>query len=177
MSLAALLHRSGKRLLWGCCISGAYLASGPAAMAASPTAEQALGLQPVQKDVEYDRPAADAVAKCSIQVEKVGKASGWVVKSEDGRTLRRFIDTDGDNTVDQWSYYADGLEVYRDVDSNANGKADQCRWLNTGGSRWAVDTNEDGKVDAWKSISAEEAMLKQCKQWPIATRAASNGCC
>ena len=48
--------------------------------------------------------------------------------------LRKFVDTNGDNVVDQWSYYKDGVEVYRDIDSNFNGKADQYRWFNTGGT-------------------------------------------
>jgi thiol-disulfide isomerase/thioredoxin len=49
------------------------------------------------------------------------------------------------------------LEVYRDADLNFNGKADQYRWFHTGGSRWGLDRDEDGKVDVWKTISAEEA--------------------
>ena len=48
------------------------------------------------------------------------------------------------------------LEVYRDVDRNFNGKADEYRWLNTAGSRWGLDPNEDSKIDTWKVISAEE---------------------
>lgn len=155
MSLASLLRKSGRRLLWGCCLAAPLACAGNAS-AATPSVEQALGLVPVQKDVEYDRPAADAIAKCTIDVEKQGTSSGWHVKDVDGSTLRRFIDTNGDNTVDLWSYYADGIEVYRDVDSNANGKADQFRWLNTAGSRWGMDADEDGKIDTWKSISAEE---------------------
>ena len=35
----------------------------------------------------------------------------------DGVILRKFVDTNDDNVVDQWSYYKDGLEVYRDIDS------------------------------------------------------------
>ena len=54
----------------------------------------------------------------------------------------------GDNVVDTWSYYKNGLEVYRDGDLNFNGKADQYRWFHTGGSRWGLDKNEDGKLDA-----------------------------
>jgi len=123
---------------------------------ANPTAEQALQLKPVQKDVDYDKPSAEEVAKCTIKVEKAGNTSGWVVFDPSGQIIRRFTDTNGDNTVDQWSYFNEGLEVYRDVDSNSNGKADQFRWLNTGGSRWATDANEDGVVDSWKNISAEE---------------------
>ncbi|MFM8434606.1 MAG: redoxin family protein, partial [Planctomycetia bacterium] len=62
-----------------------------------------------------------------------------------------------DRVVDRWSYYKDGAEVYRDVDSNHNAKADQARWLGAGGSRWGVDEDENGTIDAWKTISAEEA--------------------
>src|SRR5262249_610120 len=45
----------------------------------------------------------------------------------------------------------------REVDSNFNGKPDQYRWFNAGGSRWGVDGNEDGRIDSWKAISREEA--------------------
>ena len=50
-----------------------------------------------------------------------------------GKILREFVDTNGDNVVDRWSYFKDGVEVYRDIDENFNGKADQHRWLNTAG--------------------------------------------
>jgi thiol-disulfide isomerase/thioredoxin len=66
------------------------------------------------------------------------------------------MDTNGDGKVDQWCYFKDGLEVYRDIDSNFNGKADQYRWFNTAGSRWGVDKDEDGAIDNWAFISAEE---------------------
>ena len=79
-----------------------------------------------------------------------------MVEGPDGRVLRKFVDTNGDNVVDQWSYYKDGLEVYRDIDSTFKGKADQYRWFNTGGTRWGVDKGETGKIDSWKMISAEE---------------------
>ena len=50
-----------------------------------------------------------------------------------------------------------GLESYRDVDSNFNNKVDQSRWLNLSGTRWGIDRNEDGKIDTWRSISAQES--------------------
>jgi thiol-disulfide isomerase/thioredoxin len=106
--------------------------------------------------VDYDRPSPEDIPKCKIQARKINGRVGWIVESPEGVILRKFVDTNGDNVVDQWSYYKDGLEVYRDIDSNFNGKADQYRWFNTGGSRWALDPNEDGVIDAWKSISAEE---------------------
>ncbi|MEN6406257.1 MAG: thioredoxin-like domain-containing protein [Thermoguttaceae bacterium] len=124
--------------------------------AASPSAEQALKLMPVQSGVDYDRPGPEEIAKCKIQAKKLDGRVGWIIESPDGVILRRFVDTNNDNVVDQWSYYKDGLEVYRDIDSNFNGKPDQYRWFHTGGSRWAIDANEDGVIDSWKSISAEE---------------------
>lgn len=36
----------------------------------------------------------------------------------------RFVDTNGDNVVDQWSYYKDGVEVCRDEDVKFTGKAE-----------------------------------------------------
>jgi len=125
--------------------------------AAKPTAEQALELAPVQKDVPYQRPAKDDATKCVVEAVSDGGASGWTVRDPSGLTLRRFLDTNQDNKLDLWCYFRDGIEVYRDVDSNFNGKADEYRWLGTAGTRWGIDANEDGKPDSWNRISPEEA--------------------
>ena len=127
-----------------------------AVMATTPTADQALSLIPVQQGVDYDRPGSKDASNCKIIAKKINGQVGWIVEGPDGAILRRFIDTNGDNVVDQWSYYKDGVEVYRDIDSNFNGKADQHRWFNTGGTRWGLDLKEDGVIDSWKTISAEE---------------------
>jgi peroxiredoxin len=125
----------------------------------APTVDKTLTLfRPVQKDVEIETPAAEDFPKCKLSVERRGKTSGWVVLGPAGQVLRRFADADGDGVVDQWRYYNHGLEVYRDIDTNNNAKADQYRWLNMAGSRWAVDSNEDGKIDGWKVLSPEEAI-------------------
>ncbi|MFO1022463.1 MAG: thioredoxin, partial [Planctomycetales bacterium] len=135
-----------------------FAVASPSGQAAdSPTAKMALGFKPVQADIEYEIPTAAEVEKCTIKVERKGKRSGWVVFGPNGQVLRRFADTNGDNVVDQWSYYNRGIEVYRDLDTNNNNKVDQCRWLTAEGTRWGLDTNEDGKIDSWKSLSAEEA--------------------
>lgn len=140
------------------CIAGVCLASNATAVrAAGPTAEQALKLMPVQKGVDFDLPTPAEAAKCKITVQKIGGQDGWIVEDPSGKILRRFLDTNGDKVVDTWCYYKDGIEVYRDIDSNFNNKADQYRWFNTGGTRWGIDTNEDGAIDSWKCISAEEA--------------------
>jgi thiol-disulfide isomerase/thioredoxin len=124
---------------------------------AAPSVEDALKLAPVQAGIEYDSPTAEEAKACKISPEKINGATAWVVRGADGAVLRQFSDSNNDNVVDTWSYYRGGLEVYRDADLNFNGKAEQYRWFHTGGSRWALDKNEDGKIDAWKSISAEEA--------------------
>lgn len=125
--------------------------------AASPSAEQALKLLPVQQGVDFDRPADQQIAECKITAKRFEGYVGWVVESPQGLLLRKFVDTNGDNVVDQWSYYQDGMEVYRDIDADFDGKADQYRWFHTAGSRWGLDPNEDGRIDQWKAISAEEA--------------------
>ena len=123
---------------------------------AEPSVTQALKLRPIQSSVQYDTPTAAAATKCTLKVETVGSSSGWIVRAEDETLLRRFIDTNDDNKVDLWCYFKDGVEVYRDIDADFNGKADQYRWLGTAGTRWGIDQSENGTIDRWKSISAEE---------------------
>lgn len=118
----------------------------------APKVEDALAFTPVQKDVDYDRPSDPK--QCSMQTDEDG--NGWIVRDSSGQILRQFADTDGDKVVDQWAYFKDGLEVYRDIDSNHNGKVDQCRWFNTAGTRWGIDRDENGVIDVWRVISAEE---------------------
>jgi len=136
-------------------VATAVLAISPANTWAAPTAEQALALKPIQTDIEYDVPSAEAAGKCKIEAARE-LGSGWIVREQSGQMLRRFLDTNNDKKLDQWSYFKDGIEVYRDVDANFNGKADQYRWVGTGGTRWGLDKNEDGIVDNWKMISPEE---------------------
>lgn len=124
--------------------------------AAPPTPKGALELSPIQSHIGYDRPTAAEVPRCSVKADKYGGGTAWFVYGPEGVILRRFADSNGDNVVDQWSYFSDGLEVYRDVDSDFNGRADQYRWLHTAGTRWGTDTDEDGKIDHWKTISAQE---------------------
>lgn len=134
----------------------AQLAVSASPALAGPPLEQAMALKPTQADVDYSQPTGEELKKCAIQAEAIGESKGWVVRDADGQVLRKFVDTNGDNVVDQWCYFRDGLENYRDIDTNFNGKVDQCRWLNMAGSRFGLDKNEDGKIDEWTRISPEE---------------------
>ncbi|MEX2175256.1 MAG: TlpA disulfide reductase family protein [Pirellulaceae bacterium] len=138
-------------------VAAVAFASGGLATAAKPTAADALKLGPVQKDVAFDEPAGAEIERCLVEVETVGGITGWVVKTSGGQILRRFLDTNGDNKVDQWCYFKDGIEAYRDIDANFNNKADQYRWLGTAGTRWGLDEDENQRIEAWKTLSAEEA--------------------
>ncbi|MDR2756600.1 MAG: hypothetical protein LBC20_12920 [Planctomycetaceae bacterium] len=116
--------------------------------------EQGLNYRPVQGDTEIDIPSEQDVKLCEIKVSD--DKHGLIILSPQKNTLRIFSDTNSDGRVDQWSYFQNGVEVYRDIDSNGNGKADQYRWLNNAGTRWGIDANEDKVIDYWKEISAEE---------------------
>ena len=124
--------------------------------AAQPSVEYALGLKPKQS-VDYDIPDEQEAKVATLSMEKANGMTSWVVRSAQGILLRRFADTNGNRVVDQWSYCKDGLEVYRDIDTDHNTNPDQCRWLGVAGSRWGIDANEDGSIDAWKILSPEEA--------------------
>lgn len=139
----------------GVLASLASFAEGPA-IAAQPTVEYALGLRP-RHAVDYDIPDAAAAEQATLSMEKADGMTAWVVKSAKGTLLRRFADTNGDRVVDHWSYFRDGLEVYRDIDADHNAKPDQARWLGAAGSRWGIDTDGDEQLDRWKVLSAEEA--------------------
>jgi thiol-disulfide isomerase/thioredoxin len=135
--------------------AASFFLYGAVAMAQNPTPAEALGLAPVQSDVDFAKPTAEEAKKCKVDVVGGGK-TGWVVYDSAGVTLRRFVDNNGDQKIDLWCYYKDGIEVYRDVDSNFDGKADQYRWLGVAGLRWGIDEDQDGAIDSWKKISAEE---------------------
>ncbi|MEY2727410.1 MAG: Thiol-disulfide oxidoreductase ResA [Planctomycetota bacterium] len=114
---------------------------------------------PIQKGVEYDTPKPEDFAKCRLVQEK----NSFVIYGPANEPLRRFTDANGDGPPDVYHYYRLGLEVYREIDTNGDHKAkrntrpDQFRWLNWGGTRWGVDANEDGRIESWKMISAQEA--------------------
>lgn len=119
-------------------------------------AETVLGYRP-SHPVEIETPTGADIKKCELKVEQEGKGSGWALYGPQGQLLRRFMDTDADGKVDQFKYFQYGLEVYRDLDTDGDNKVDQSRWFNTQGTRWGVDSDQDGTIDSWKIISAEEA--------------------
>src|ERR1700736_3335563 len=143
---------TGCVLLWGGAVSVGW--------AAPPTVSQMLNFHPKQDGVVCSTPSAQEQEACKVELVSGSKpgSSGWLLRDPQGRPLRRFFDSNGDRQIDVLSYYLDGVEVYRETDSNLNGKIDQYRWLNAGGMKWGIDLDEDDKhrIDTWKQISAEE---------------------
>lgn len=147
---------------WRCLFTGLaavllLTALAPSSVWAQPSVDEALKLKPVQLDIDYETPTEKAdITASTIEGAKIDGHTAWVVRGPNSQLLRRFIDTNDDNRVDQWCYFQNGIEVYRDLDTDFNGKADEYRWMGTAGTRWGIDKNEDRKVDDWKLISAEE---------------------
>jgi Thioredoxin-like len=144
---------------WGCSatLGCTLLANSAFAKPTLPSATQALELTPVQSDIDFAKPNAAKLDQCTVTMETIGNVKSYLVKNEIGQILRRFSDTNNDTKVDTWCYFNDGIEIYRDIDTDGNGKADQYRWFGVAGMRWALDKDEDTRIDSWKQISAEEA--------------------
>jgi hypothetical protein len=116
-----------------------------------------LGYRPRQEGVNYTTPTAEAANTCTVELVKgQSKGSGWLLKDSAKQPLRLFFDTNGDNKIDVWAYYRDGVEVYREIDTTFSGKPDQYRWFGSAGMKWGVDNDHDGKISYWKAISPEE---------------------
>lgn len=129
----------------------------PLLASAQQTPAKLLGWRPSQPGIEYDTPTDPAaIQACKIEhVEKDRKAIGYMLRDGQGKILRRYVDTSGDGKLDQWSYYQDGFEVFRDIDLDGDLHVDECRWLNMAGTRHA--TIAKSKITGWKQLSAEEA--------------------
>lgn len=125
---------------------------------AAPTVSAILNFKPKQEGVVPSMPDGTRLAECKVELVKGrgNKGSGWLLRDVDGKPMRLFFDTNEDNKIDVWSYYKDGVEIYREIDSTFQGKPDQYRWLNSAGTKWGVDENRDGQIDSWKVISPEE---------------------
>ncbi len=145
-----------KGLLAGCLL---WLGNVASVWAAPPTVAEMLTLKPGFDDVQITTPAPEEYASCEVKLVTSSRAgsSGWLLLDAKKQPLRRFFDGNGDKKIDMWSYYKDGQEVFREIDSNFNGSADQFRWLNSAGMKWGVSSGENGKIDYWRMISSQEA--------------------
>ena len=151
---------------------------GRSSLAANPSAAQALKLTPIQEGVDYDRPTPEEAAKCKISAKKIDGHVGWVVESPEGTILRKFVDTNGDNVVDQWSYYKDGVEVYRDIDSELQRQGRSIPLVQHRPARAGASTRRNrtrrARIDRLESrFRRKRSRPRWWPPWPSATWTAS----
>jgi tetratricopeptide (TPR) repeat protein len=140
------------------------------AFAQSPAPAEMLDpkLAPKFEDVNCTVPTPDELKNCSVELVKgtVPNSNGWLLLDANKKPLRRYfnstgrMDKDGHTKVDTWSYFKDGVEVYREFDTSGRGIPNNFRWLNTGGMKWGIGglDSRTGKwtINSWRMISAEE---------------------
>ncbi len=149
---------------WPTLLATALLLAGSTvaqAQPAAPSVEQMLDARfaPKQKDVPIATPAAADYKDCTVHAIAGSRpgSTGWELLDGKKQPLRRYFGGKGaKGGVDTWCYFKDGVEVYREIDSNSDGIPDQFRWLNAAGLKWGMDLNGDGKIDSWRIIAAEE---------------------
>lgn len=138
-------------------LAASVLLAGVAA-AQAPRVEDVLARLPNQPGVNVTTPTGVDLAGCKVDAIKYpnSPAVGVVVKDAAGRTVRQFIDTTGGGKFNIFSFYLDGVESYREVDSDGSGKPDQYRWLGANGGKWGGDPKKTGAITTWYVISPEE---------------------
>ena len=142
-------------------VAGLILTSGVCGTAAAQNADAILAREPAQPGVVVTTPTGADLAACKAEQmswPKQGNATptGVTVRDGQGRLVRQFVDTTGQNQPNIFSYYTNGVESYRELDANADGKPDQFRWLGPNGGKWGADANADGRIDTWYVLSPEE---------------------
>lgn len=150
-----------KSTLSGILAGGLLLAASAPAWAQAPSVEVMLEARfaPKHKDISLTTPAGADLKGCTVKAIpglRTG-STGWELSDARGQPVRRYFGGKGaKGGVDTWCYFKDGVEVYRELDTNNDGVPDQFRWLNSAGLKWGVDRTGKGKIDSWRIISAEE---------------------
>jgi hypothetical protein len=88
-----------------------------------------LAVKPNAAAIDYDQPTDAEIQACRVVLEP-GEA--WTLLDGDLVLLRRFVDKNHDGVVDLWAYYKAGNEVYRDVDTDYDGKIDHSEGVDNG---------------------------------------------
>ena len=119
-------------------------------------------LAPKMDDVVLTTPSPDELSQCTVVAVQgtAPKSGGFLLLDAKKQPLRRFFDSKGGGSIDVWSYYKDGVEVYREFDTAYKGTPNNFRWLNSGGMKWGIGSVDAktgrGYITGWRMISAEE---------------------
>ena len=134
--------------------------AGGSAVGQSPRAEDLLARKPVHP-VAVTTPAGAELAGCRVEPVTYPRpggpaAAGVKVVDGQGRLVRQFLDLAGGPRPNAAYFYLNGVEAYRETDSNGNGRPDQFRWLGPNGGKLGVDADEDGVIDRWYVLGPED---------------------
>ncbi len=156
MNMGKMARKAKRWAMAGCVVLGS---AGAAWAGNAPPVSTMLRYHPTQEGVSISTPKPEEEAGCKVEfIKGAAGGSGWALKDANGKTLRILFSHDG-KSLDVWSYYKDGVEVYRESETEGavlTGKADQFRWLNANGMKWGVDETKHGQITHWKAISPEE---------------------
>ncbi len=112
-----------------------------------------LAFTPVRKDIQVDatfpRSSIHDNREKFIAARIKGENSSFQLTDQNGKLVRKALDTNKDMKFDQWVYYRDGVEVYRDIDSDFDRKIDTCRFTKHSILFHGTDSNQDGVFDSF----------------------------
>src|SRR5262245_58254922 len=113
--------RVGVAVLASLLISGSVVLAGP-------RPEDVLRYRPRQEGVVISTPSSETeVQACKVTWTKTSEGGFWLLSDPQGRPLRRLIartDAKGAARPHTWCYYYEGVEVYREIDTDLDGEPD-----------------------------------------------------
>ena len=118
---------------------------------------QGLTFSPVQSLVEYTIPSKDEASKCTIQPEKEANGTAWVVRN--GKWSKSCAASPTPTTTTSSTC---GATIWTDSKCIATSiRTSTRRRISIAGSirparAGDIDENEDGRIDAWRTISPHE---------------------
>src|SRR5438045_2566057 len=119
--MAMAKGRVGISLLAGLLV---YCGSPATATAQQVEPKQLLRPELAPKQAEVARiistPTEQEQKSCEVKAEQGQQpgTSSWILLDARKQLMRRFFDSNADKKIDIWSYYKDGVEVYREIDTN-----------------------------------------------------------
>lgn len=107
--------------------------------------------EPRQSGAVFEKIKQSEAEEYTVRRTSANKVTSFqLVTKKTKRVLRKLVDINNDGKIDSWIYYKDGVETYRDMDLDFNGKVDQSQFINGDRIRYGIDEDEDGKIDRWE---------------------------
>jgi hypothetical protein len=112
-----------------------------------------LAFKPNAAGIDYDQPTGAEIDACRVVLEP-GEA--WMLLDRNLVLLRRFVDKNHDGIADLWAYYKSGKEVWRDVDTDYDGKIDHSEGVDDGKGDQSQKAEPGGLIKPTTAIEVQE---------------------